>query len=83
MARAKRKPASPFVGLWHIASMTGWDENYFNEEVQAYLEFEENGTGTSSSATSPATWTGDRAHGTGSLPWSGPGKEATALTARR
>lgn len=25
--------------------MTGWDEDYFNEEVQAFVEFEENGTG--------------------------------------
>jgi hypothetical protein len=45
MAKAKRKPASPFTGLWHIVSMTGWDEDYFNEEVQAFCEFEENGTG--------------------------------------
>ncbi len=45
MPRQKRKPASPFTGLWHIVSMTGWDEDYFNEEVQAFIEFEENGTG--------------------------------------
>lgn len=45
MAKSKRKPASPFAGLWHIVSMTGWDEDYFNEEVQAFLEFEDNGTG--------------------------------------
>ncbi len=45
MAKAKPKPKSPFVGLWHIVSMETWDEDYFNEEVQAFFEFEENGTG--------------------------------------
>jgi hypothetical protein len=45
MAKAKAKPKSPFVGLWHIASMETWDEDYFNEEVQAFIEFEDNGTG--------------------------------------
>ena len=43
MARAKLK--SPFVGTWHIVSMTTWDEDYLNEEVQAFVEFEEGGTG--------------------------------------
>jgi hypothetical protein len=43
---AKRlKPPNPFVGLWHIVSMETWDEDYFNEEVQAFIELEENGTG--------------------------------------
>ncbi len=41
----KRKQESPFTGLWHIVSMTEWDEDYFNEEVQAFIEFEANGTG--------------------------------------
>jgi hypothetical protein len=44
MAKAKAKQKSPFEGLWHIVSMSGWDEDYFNEEVQAFIEFEENGT---------------------------------------
>jgi hypothetical protein len=42
---AKSKPKSPFAGLWHIVSMETWDEDYFNEEVQAFIEFEANGTG--------------------------------------
>jgi hypothetical protein len=42
---AKDKQNSPFVGLWHIVSMTTWDEDYFNEEVQAFIELEANGTG--------------------------------------
>jgi hypothetical protein len=45
MARAKKKPDSAFTGLWHIVSMDGWDEDYFNEQVQAFIEFEANGTG--------------------------------------
>jgi hypothetical protein len=45
MARSKEKPTSPFTGLWHIISMDEWDEDYFNEEVQAFVEFEANGTG--------------------------------------
>jgi len=40
MAKPKPKPESPFVGRWHIVSMTGWDKEYINEEVQAYIEFE-------------------------------------------
>src|SRR5437899_954022 len=42
---AKKKQVSPFTGLWHIVSMTTWDEDYFNEEVQAFIAFEENRTG--------------------------------------
>ncbi len=40
MGKAKPKPPSPFEGRWHIVSMSNWDEEYFNEEVQAYIEFE-------------------------------------------
>jgi hypothetical protein len=45
MAKKKPKPVSPFHGRWHIVSMTEWDEDYLNEEVQAFIEFEANGTG--------------------------------------
>jgi hypothetical protein len=45
MAKAKSKPKSPFTGLWDIVSMSEWDEDYINEEVQAFIEFEDNGTG--------------------------------------
>ena len=43
--KPKPKPKSPFYGRWHIVSMSTWDEDYFNEEVQAFVEFEANGTG--------------------------------------
>lgn len=36
---------NPFIGVWHIVSMSAWDESYFNEEVQAFIEFEPYGTG--------------------------------------
>ncbi len=39
-ARSTPKPKSPFQGRWHIVSMSQWDEEYLNEEVQAYIEFE-------------------------------------------
>ena len=45
MAPSKRNAGSRLLGLWHIVSMDAWDEDYFNEEVQAFIEFEENGTG--------------------------------------
>jgi hypothetical protein len=41
----KSKSPNPFTGLWHIVSMETWGEDYFNEEVQAFIEFEANGTG--------------------------------------
>lgn len=29
-----------FAGLWHIYEMELWDEDYFNMEVQAYIEID-------------------------------------------
>ena len=37
---AKRKPANPFLGRWRIVSMTEWDDDYFNSEVEAHIEFD-------------------------------------------
>jgi hypothetical protein len=42
---AKPKPKSPFTGRWHIVSMTEWDEDFINAEVQAFIEFDANGGG--------------------------------------
>jgi len=39
--RSKSKLKSPFQGRWHILSMSQWDEDYLNEEVQAFIDFEE------------------------------------------
>jgi hypothetical protein len=35
----KPRLKSLFTGLWHIVSMETWDEDYFNEVVQAFIEF--------------------------------------------
>ena len=45
MAKKKPKPRSPFLGHWHIVSMSMWDEDYLNEEVQAFIEFDDKGSG--------------------------------------
>jgi hypothetical protein len=45
MAKKKPKPESPFLGRWHIASMSTWDESYFNVEAQAFIEFKEDTLG--------------------------------------
>ena len=34
-----------FTGHWHIYEMELWDEDYFNEEVQAYIHIDADGTG--------------------------------------
>jgi hypothetical protein len=45
MLMGKKRRESPFTGLWHIISMSEWDEDYINEEVQAFIEFEPGGMG--------------------------------------
>src|SRR4051812_1657336 len=45
MAESKSKPKSPFQGRWQIISMTEWDEDFMNAEVQAYIEFDAEGRG--------------------------------------
>ena len=34
-----------FIGTWHIYEMSEWDEDYFNMEVQAYIEIQSNNSG--------------------------------------
>ncbi len=34
----KPKASHAFIGNWHIYEMELWDEDYFNMEVQAYVE---------------------------------------------
>jgi hypothetical protein len=45
MAKKNSKPRSTFLGRWHIVSMSMWDEDYLNEEVRAFIEFDDNGGG--------------------------------------
>jgi hypothetical protein len=41
MAKKRPKPKSPFHGRWRIVSMSEWDEEYLDEEVEAFIEFDE------------------------------------------
>jgi hypothetical protein len=34
-----------YEGLWHITQMEMWDEDYFNMEVQAFIQIGRNGLG--------------------------------------
>src|ERR1051326_617363 len=77
MPMAKKKQESPFTGLWHVVSMSGWDEDYFNEEVQAFIELEANGTGHFQFGYVHGYMDWRPAHETGSQPSSGPGKGRT------
>ena len=39
------KAPNPIRGTWHIYEMEMWDEDYFNMEVQAYVNIESNNQG--------------------------------------
>jgi len=41
----KSKPPSPFEGRWRITSMSAWEDDFLDEEVEAYIEFEDRGWG--------------------------------------
>ena len=43
MAKAKPKPTSPFAGRWRIVSMSAWEDDFLDEEVEAYIEFNDRG----------------------------------------
>lgn len=45
MAKKKAQPKSPLIGHWRILSMSGWDDDYLDEEVQAFIKFEDKGRG--------------------------------------
>jgi hypothetical protein len=45
MAKAQPKPKFPFTGSWRIVSMSAWEDDYLDEEVQAFIEFDEKGGG--------------------------------------
>jgi hypothetical protein len=45
MPKKKSKPGSPFLGRWHIISLSMCDEDFLNEEVRAFIEFEEDEKG--------------------------------------
>src|SRR3954470_6726604 len=82
-AKSKPKPKSPFLGRWHIVSMSNWDENYFNEEVQAYIEFEPDQRGEFQFGYVRASLTTGKESVTANPPSSGPGTETTRWTRPR
>jgi hypothetical protein len=45
MAKKMPKPKSLFLGRWQIVSMSAWHEEYLNEEVRAFIEFDDKGGG--------------------------------------
>src|ERR1700751_975314 len=45
MAKARKKLKQPFIGSWRIVSMSAWDDDYLDEEAQAFIEFDEKGGG--------------------------------------
>jgi hypothetical protein len=43
---AKKDAAkNPFAGRWRIVSMSAWEDDYLDEEVEAYIEFDAKGVG--------------------------------------
>jgi hypothetical protein len=45
MTKKKSKLKSPFLGRWRIVSMSQWEDEYLDEEVEAYIEFDDRGGG--------------------------------------
>jgi hypothetical protein len=41
----KSKQTNPFTGRWRIGSVSDWEDEYLDEEVQAFIEFDTNGSG--------------------------------------
>lgn len=39
------KKTNPFAGRWRIVSMSAWEDDYLDEEVEAFIEFGEGGLG--------------------------------------
>ena len=39
------KKANPFTGRWRITSMSAWEDDFLDEEVEAYIEFNDRGWG--------------------------------------
>jgi hypothetical protein len=42
---AKPKPKSQFEGRWKLVSMTEWDEDFINAEVEGFIQFDAKGSG--------------------------------------
>ena len=63
--------------------MSAWEEDYLDEEVQAFIEFEDKGGGSFQFGYVQGLMDCRRTSGEVNLRWNSRGKEGTALTARR
>jgi hypothetical protein len=41
----KKKQESPFTGRWRIVSMSAWEDDFLDEEVEAHIKFNDRGWG--------------------------------------
>ena len=83
MAKKKSKPESPFLGRWRIVSMSQWEDEYLNEEVQAYIEFDDRGGGSFQFGYMQGVLDYRDGRRDGEPAANAPGRVATVLTARR
>ena len=84
---AKKKPPSPITGRWRIVSMSAWEDDYLDEEVPAFIEFEEKGGGSFQFGYVQGLidWRLTTRHGEPAVEWSwegGDGADGTPLTGR-
>src|SRR6185369_12416798 len=45
MANKSKLSKSPFTGRWRIVSMSAWEDEFLDEEVPAFIEFNDRGWG--------------------------------------
>ena len=69
--------------VWCIVSMTAWDEDYLNEEVEAFIEFDDKGGGSFQFGYVQGFMDCRERPREVSLRRNSRGRVATALTARR
>jgi hypothetical protein len=84
---SKKKQESPFTGRWRIVSMSAWEDDYLDEEVEAYIEFEEKGGGSFQFGyvQGMIDWQPTTRDGQPAVEWSwegGDGADGTPLTGR-
>lgn len=45
MAKTKSQPKNVFLGGWRITSMSAWEQEYLDAEVEAHITFDDRGGG--------------------------------------
>jgi hypothetical protein len=87
MGKNKAEQKSPFTGSWRIVSMSAWEDDYLDEEAQAFIEFEVTATGhfQFGYVSGYMDWRPTTRDGEPPLEWSwegGEGADGTPLTGR-